>query len=61
LGKSRPRLYNDLKNTQQERIEADRLAVEAWLQKKKNKVKILKPDAALQSVDYLWGRKGFRP
>ena len=49
------KLYNDLKITDQERIEADRLQVEAWT--RKHKVKVLPPGILAQDVSYLFRGK----
>ena len=46
------KLFNSLKTTQQERIDADREQVEAWM--KKRKVKKLKPGMVAQDVSHLF-------
>ena len=49
------KVWNDLKTTQEERIEADRLQVEAWT--RKHKVKVLKPGIVAGDVSYLFRGK----
>jgi hypothetical protein len=58
MPKGRPKMFPDVKTTDQERIEADRLAVEAWLSKGKRRERVAKNRgplvALIQPVDHLF-------